>query len=143
MSNPLPPDIDIEAAPASSYQLNLLAQFALEVSEQVQRLDELAKQLLTLNLAIPALYATILKLVSGEDATVNDPVLILITFGAWCLALGLSIAALYPQSYSVDPDSPSEIEAYYTQAAKHKRNLLASACVCSFFGICFAVFSLF
>ena len=64
--------------------------FAKDIAEQASRLDELAKQLITLDIAIPGLYAAILKLVSGETATVAiwDTFSCKIKMKFWPLKLG-------------------------------------------------------
>ena len=143
MTEPSPPPFEITTSAVSKYDELLLDNFAKDVAAQSTRLDDLAKQLITLNIAIPGLYATVLKFISGETAVVNDPVLLIITFAAWLLALDFALASLFPHPYTVDPDSPSEIETFFYRSAQHKRKLLAAASLLSFFGICFAVFSLF
>lgn len=42
--------------------------FAQDFIDQGTRLDETAKQLLTLQVAIPGLFAALLKLLAGDDA---------------------------------------------------------------------------
>jgi hypothetical protein len=137
------PNIAMSVAPSSKYDETLLDSFAKDIAAQATRLDDLAKQLITLDLAIPGLYATILKFISGEKAAVDDPLLLLITFAAWLLALGLALVSLFPGRYRIDRDSISDIEEFFYHSAQRKRVLLSIASVCSFFGMCFAVFSLF
>lgn len=143
MTDPTPPPFEITATAVSPYDESLLAHFANDLAAQATRLDDLAKQLITLNIAIPGLYATVLKFISGDAATVQNPLLLLMVFGAWMLALGLTFSSLYPESYRVDPDSPSDIEQYFHHSAQRKLKWLAAAGFFSFFGICVAVFSLF
>lgn len=143
MPESTPPPMELETAPATKYDEGLLDSFARDVAAQSTRLDELAKQLITLNIAIPGLYATVLKFISGDEATVQEPLTLLIIFGAWLLALGFAFTSLYPEAYKVDPDSPSDIEQYFHHSARRKLKWLGAAGFGSFFGICFAVFSLF
>ncbi len=138
-----PPLMELETAPVTQYDEGLLDSFAKDVAAQSTRLDELAKQLITLNIAIPGLYATVLKFISGDKATVQEPLMLVIIFGAWMLALGFAFTSLYPEHYQVDPDSPSDIETFFHHSARRKLRWLGAAGFCSFFGICFAVFSLF
>jgi hypothetical protein len=49
----------------SAVDESLLDSFAKDVAAQATRFDELAKQLISLELAIPGVYAAILKLLSG------------------------------------------------------------------------------
>ncbi|MFN3785908.1 MAG: hypothetical protein ACK4RS_03605 [Thiothrix sp.] len=143
MTEPTSPPFAVSTSALSKYDKSLLDNFAKDIAAQSTRLDDLAKQLITLNIAIPGLYATVLKFISGDEAVVNDPVLLLITFTAWLLALGFALASLFPQRYQVDPDSLSEIETFFYRSAQRKRKWLAAASLLSFFGICFTVFSLF
>jgi hypothetical protein len=76
---------EIEAfasAPLSKADEILLECFVKDVAEQATRLDDLAKQLITLEIAIPGLYAAALKLVSGDQATLAQPLLLLFALTA-------------------------------------------------------------
>ncbi|MBU0656138.1 MAG: hypothetical protein KJ914_13540 [Gammaproteobacteria bacterium] len=144
MNEPTPTHpITVDTSAVSKYDESLLDSFSKDVAGQATRLDDLARQLITLNIAIPGLYATVLKFISGDKATLQEPLMLLIIFGAWLLALGFAFTSLYPEPYSVDPDSPSDIEQYFHHSARRKLKWLAAAGLFSFFGICFAVFSLF
>ncbi|WP_245153508.1 hypothetical protein [Chlorobaculum sp. 24CR] len=61
-------------------------------------LDELAKQMVTLCLAIPGLFATVLKLTGGDKAVLPVSCLVLWAFGCWLVALVLSLASLVCRS---------------------------------------------
>lgn len=144
MPEPSPPQaIEVEAIPLSKFDESLLDNFAKDVSAQATRMDDLAKQLITLNIAIPGLYAAILKFVSGEKAVVTDHLLLFITFGAWLLSLGLAFVSLFPERYEAAADSLADIQQYFYQSAKRKFWLVGAASLCSFFGICFAIFGMF
>ncbi len=138
-----PVEISSQAAPLGKVDETLLESFAKDVAAQVNRLDDLAKQLITLDIAIPGLYAALLKLASGDKATLDNPLLLLLAFTAWLLALGLSLASLLPQRHEIDQDSLSEIQRYFSNSARRKLILLAIACFSSFFGICLAVLGIF
>jgi hypothetical protein len=112
---------------------------------QVDRLDALAQQLLTLELAIPGLYATVLKLVAGREATLGGPWLVA-TFLLWFIALVTTLLTLFPRTYRVNPDrlwqTPAEnnavgisIQTFYQRSAHSKRGVLSVATVAFFGGI--------
>ena len=111
-------------------------------------MDTLAQQLLTLELAIPGLYATVLKLVAGDQATVPKNGLLYLTFGLWFVALILTLIALIPRAWTVnteimqrDPRSTTGelgIKDFYVKSAQFKRNRLMGATVLFFGGIVFA-----
>lgn len=84
-----PQPLEVEAIPLSKFDESVLDSFAKDVAAQATRMDDLAKQLITLNLAIPGLYASVLKLVSGDAAQMTDTTSLTITFAAWLLSLGL------------------------------------------------------
>ncbi|MCH9699753.1 MAG: hypothetical protein K0U68_16780 [Gammaproteobacteria bacterium] len=145
MENQTPPhEIEAQAAiPLSKVDETLMESFAKDVAAQATRLDDLAKQLITLEIAVPGIYAAILKLVSGEKATLDNPLILLFAFIAWLLALGWTLASLLPQRYEIDMDSFTEIQHYFSDSARRKLRLLSLACMSSFFGICLAVLSMF
>ncbi|ACF44151.1 hypothetical protein [Pelodictyon phaeoclathratiforme] len=64
-------DIVYSALPSKSDE-ELEKGFVTAIIDQPKLLDELAKQLVTLNLAIPGLYATALKFMGGDDAVVES-----------------------------------------------------------------------
>ncbi len=145
MDNQTPPhEIEAQAATSlSKVDETLMESFAKDVAAQATRLDDLAKQLITLEIAVPGIYAAILKLVSGEKATLDNPQILLFAFIAWLLALGLTLASLLPQRYEIDMDSFTDIQHYFSSSARRKLWLLSLACMSSFFGICLAVLSMF
>jgi hypothetical protein len=57
--------------PPSKSESLLREKFAESVAGQSDLMDQLARQLITLELAIPGLYATVLKLTQGDKATVT------------------------------------------------------------------------
>ncbi|MEJ1298218.1 MAG: hypothetical protein RPU34_12520 [Candidatus Sedimenticola sp. (ex Thyasira tokunagai)] len=57
----------IITSPPSSGEVLLRERFTDEITGQPERLDALARQLLTLELAISGLYATVLKLIHGKE----------------------------------------------------------------------------
>lgn len=136
--------VEAEAGvPLSKIDETLLVKFAEDVAAQAARLDDLAKQLIPLCIAVPGIYAAVLKLVVGDQAVVPRTDLTLLAFLAWLLALGLSIAALLPERQAVDPDSLTEIRNYFSESAGRKYLILCFACLCSFSGIVLAVLSIF
>ena len=144
MTDETPPrEIEAESvAPPDKVDETLLECFAKDIAGQAARLDDLAKQLITLGIAIPGIYAAVLKLVSGDKATMDMPGLLLLAFLCWLIALGLSLASLLPVRYEVDRDSLTEIRDYFTSSARRKLVLLSIACFSSFLGICIAVLSI-
>lgn len=131
------------AAPITAYDRALQEQFAQDVSAQAGRLDELAKQLITLQIAIPGIFAAVLKLVSGDAAQVGNRELTLLAFAVWLIALILTLLALFPRRRDVDVDDFKAIEEYFTKSAERKRLLLAVASVLTFAGIAFTVLVVF
>jgi len=79
----------------------LRLEFDEEIINQAQRLNDIAKLLITVELAMLGLYAIALKLIEGDKAslTVTPPVY---TTFFWFAALALTLMALLPKSYQVD-----------------------------------------
>lgn len=131
------------AVPLSKVDETMLVKFAEDVAAQATRLDELAKQLIALCIAVPGIYAAVLKLVVGKDTVMPGETWVFGAFLTWLLALFFSVAALLPERQAVDPDSLTEIQDYFYKSARYKYRLIVAACLCSFSGIVLAVFSIF
>lgn len=117
---------------------------------QSTRMDELARQLITVELAVPGLYVTVLRLVAGEKARiVADPGLY-VALACWGIALVLALASLLPRSYVVDPSRlfgddravPLSITGYFDLSACFKRRLLIPSSGLFYAGICMAIWGL-
>jgi len=126
--------------------------FYESVAAQDELMGKVLGQLLTLELAIPGLYATALKLVRGGDATLQLTSAFYLTYGCWLLALGLTLYALIPKNWKVDPtiliQDPKNyaeglgIEDFFRKTAEHKRNYLIASSIFFFIGIFFAGYTI-
>lgn len=125
----------------SKYQDSLQDSFAKEVANQATRMDDLAKQLISLNLAIPALYGAVLKLTQGDGATVSGW-LVFIAFFSWLVALGLALITLLPVKNKADPNKLAALEQYFSATAQRKQKLVIAASLLTFFGVCLVIFGL-
>jgi len=142
----------ISTRPLSDNEKSLRDKFYENIAAQSDLMDKLCEHLLTLELAIPGLYATVLKLVSGEKATVIVNPAFYITFACWLVALGLTLFALIPKKWTVDstilkqdPKKFSEglgIEDFFEQSAMYKRRLVVASSVLFFAGIVSAAFTI-
>jgi hypothetical protein len=127
----------LTTVPVESGERLLRERFYERFASQAERLDQLGQQMITIELAIPGLYAAILKLLQGEEAVLRGGSLIWITFGCWFLALLLTFASLFPRNYRVDPTilkgdptglgSAMGLEAFFRKSAGYKRRLLIVA----------------
>ena len=146
MTNP-----PLTTRPPDTYEEKIKEKYAESFANQSDLMDKLAQQLLVLELAIPGLYATVLKLISGDKATVPVNNMLYVTFGLWVVALGLTLMALMPREWKVNPDimlqDPKSttgelgIKDFFAKSARYKRNLLIVATILFFFGIAFAAFN--
>jgi hypothetical protein len=134
--------------PPDTYEKKIREKYAESFANQSDLMDKLAQQLLTLELAIPGLYATVLKLIRGDQATVPVNNMLYVTFALWIAALGLTLMALMPREWKVDPqimerDPKSTtgelgIKDFFAKSARYKRNLLIVATLLFFSGITLA-----
>ena len=131
------------ATPISKVDETLLVHFGNDVATQATRLDDLAKQMITLCLAVPSVYAVVLTMIQGKDAPMLQPGTLFLAFVFWLAALGLSLGSLIPERREIDPDSLTQIRAYFSRSAGRKFRLLCLACILNFTGIAMAVFSIF
>ncbi len=142
----------ISTRPLSDNEKLMREKFYESITAQSDLMDKLSERLLTLELAIPGLYATVLKLVSGDKATVVVNAALYLTFGCWLLALILTLIALTPKKWVVDPailkQDPQKfseglgIEDFFEQSAMYKRRLVTASSILFFVGIFSAVFTL-
>ncbi|MEP4888682.1 MAG: hypothetical protein ABJV04_01530 [Aliiglaciecola sp.] len=140
--------------------------FYKELAGQAERLDNFALGLIKLQLAIPALYAGILKLLDVKEVDITTTTVktisivpdvsnLLFIFTPWFVALCLSFLALFPMKhYDVKtnpiieplPDKPKgaiAINAYLHFSALRKFRLLVISSFLTFLGIAVAVFGSF
>ncbi|MEA2008818.1 MAG: hypothetical protein U9O54_06825, partial [Chloroflexota bacterium] len=90
--------------PVKPHQNLLRDKFYEHIAAQSEMMDKLSGQLLTLELAIPGLYATTLKLIGGGEAVVHTNPAFYITFACWILALAFTLVSLIPKKWEVDPE---------------------------------------
>jgi len=134
----------ITTQPVDPLDTLLQEKFVEDLTKQSDRLDDFAKQLFTLALAIPALYATVLKLVEGRQATLSSDHW-WIPFLFWGLALAATLASLFPLRYQVNRqvirnqpqagDKVLSIEGFYELNARFKRYALFLATAWFFVGV--------
>jgi len=142
----------ISTRPVNENEKLLREKFYASIAAQSDLMDKLSEKLLTLELAIPGLYATALKLIHGDKATVGVNWILILTFAFWLSALVMTLIALTPKTWKVDvtvlkQDSKkySEslgIEDFFNQSAAYKRGWLTASSVVFFAGIVSAVFTL-
>jgi len=141
----------ISTRPLDENEKLLQKKFYEDIANQSERVDSLSAHLLTLELAIPGVYATVLKLISGDTALGNTTT-VRLTFFLWFIALIL-LVALTPKKYAVNPDvfiqDPEQVdtegmgvEDYFSKSAQYKRRLALASSLFFFAGIVSAVFTI-
>lgn len=146
-------DQPISTRPLSDDEKLLRTKFYENLAAQSDLLDKLNERMLTLELAIPGLYATVLKLVSGEKATVMRNTALYAAFACWLAALLLTLIALIPQKWTVDAtllkQDPTKmaqeglgLEDFFVQSAEYKRRLLVISSVLFFAGVFGAAYTI-
>lgn len=146
-------DEPLATKPVSPTSKLLRDKFYEQFAAQSDQMDALARQLITIELAIPGLYATVLKLTQGDKATLAVDNWFYFTFASWFLALALTLAALFPRTWRVDPtilkSDPTgrgerlSLEDFFYKSARYKYWLLVAACLFFGAGIVGAVVILF
>jgi hypothetical protein len=139
--------------PLNENEKLLREKFYTNITVQSDLMDKLSERLLTLELAIPSLYAAIFKLVSGDKAIVILNTAFYVTFACWLLALALTLATLMPKKWVVDAtvlrQDPARmakeglgIEDFFEKSAQYKRRLLITSSVLFFAGVFSAAFTM-
>ena len=142
----------IATRPLSDDENLLREKFYEHITAQSDLIDKVSERLITLELGIPGLYATALKLVNSDQAVVVPNGALYITFACWMLALLLTLAALIPRNWVVDPailrQDPQKmsqalgIEDFFSKSAQHKRGLVIASGIFFFAGIFSAIFTI-
>jgi hypothetical protein len=146
------PDKPIAARPVNENEKFLRQKFYESVAAQSDLMDRMAERLLTLELGIPGLFAAVLKLTRGDNATLSINAALNLAFALWQLALIMTLLALAPRKWTVDPSvlkqDPKKlseslgIEDFFTQSALRKRRLVTASSLLFFAGIFAAMFAL-
>jgi hypothetical protein len=141
----------ISTRPVNDNEKLLRKKFYESIAAQSDLMDKLSKQLLTLELTIPGLYAAAVKLIGGDKATITVNTMYYIAFVCWFIALILTLIALTPKKWVVDktilkqdPQKFSEglgIEDFFEQSAQYKRRLIIASSILFFIGIFGAAFT--
>jgi len=141
----------ISTQPLSDNQKLMRDKFYESLTAQSDLMDKLSERLLTLELAIPGLYATALKLTSGDKATLIINGAFYLTLACWLLALILTLIALTPKKWRVDPtilkQDPKKfseglgLEDFFEQSAAYKRRWVTASSILFFIGIVSALFT--
>lgn len=135
--------------PPSAGERKLIEKFHEQLADQNKLMDELARQMIAIEMAVPGAYAAVLALLRGKEATLPAGPLLPVAFGGWLVALALTFVALFPRDYTVDvsvlradPDKeggPLGVEDFFRKSAVYKRRLLAAAAVAFWIGVAAAV----
>ena len=142
----------IPTRPVGENENLLRKKFYENIAAQSDLMDKLGERLITLELAIPGLFAAVLKLTRGEDATLPVNTALNLAFAFWLAALTLTLIALTPKKWKVDedllkqdPEKFSEgmgIADFFEQSALYKRRLIVASSVLFFAGIFSAILTL-
>lgn len=142
----------IPTRPPGEHEQLLRNKFYESIAAQSDLMDKLSEHLLTLELGIPGLFATVVKLTKGDKATLTISAALTVAFVCWLLALILTLIALTPKKWKVDPsvikqdpDRFSEglgLEDFFEKSAIYKRRLLVASSILFFVGIFCAMFTL-
>ncbi|MDD2922028.1 MAG: hypothetical protein PHQ36_07050 [Anaerolineales bacterium] len=146
------PNKPILTRPLNENEKLLREKFYESIAAQSDLMDKLSERLLTLELAIPGLYATALKLLYGDKATVSVGTVGYIAFILWFAALATTLMALTPKTWKVDVtilkqdpqkfDEGIGIEDFFNKSANYKRRLITASSALFFSGIIGAVMTL-
>ena len=147
-----PSPIVYASRPVAPGERVLAERFFERLADQSKQMDDLARQMITVELAVPGLYASILALLRGQDATLPAGWPVAVTFACWLAALAVTFLALFPRPYRVDPtvlrrdsaatDGPLGLEEFFALSAQRKRALLVIAAALFWLGIAAALWLL-
>lgn len=128
--------------PVDSIDKKLQEKFAEDTANQATLMDNMGKQLLTLELGMVGIYATVLKLVAGSEATLYVDGSVVITFLLWLMAVISVVLAIFPEEYKVDSSKMDEIKDYFYTSARKKGKMLTLSVVLFFAGVWVSIFTM-
>lgn len=108
------------------------------ISKQPELMDSIAKQMLTLELAIPGLYVSAIR-VSDKLGKINPTCALYLAFASWLLSLVFIIVALVPRAYSVNPDDHTAIRDSFYKTARYKLNWIIASIIAFASGLFFVL----
>ena len=128
--------------PLSSIDKKLQEKFAEDIANQASLMDSMGKQLLSIELAMVGIYATVLKLISGKESVDDIGIALVLSFLFWFMAVVLSVLAIFPEKYEVDITKIDEIKLYFYKSAKKKATMLIGSVSLFFLGVGVSIFTL-
>lgn len=109
------------------------------ISKQPELMDSVAKQLLTLELAIPGIYASVLKLVSSGEKPLSLSTDLYFVFACWLVSLICIIMAIIPRTYKADLNDKTAIRKSFFEAALYKFTWILASVATFVAGLFFAI----
>ena len=131
-----------ESKPLTAMDKKLQEKFAEDIANQATLMDGMGKQLLTLELAMVGIYATVLKLIAGSEATLEQGWSVGMTFLFWFMAVVATVLAIFPEKYELDSSKMDEIKRYFHASAQKKAKMLIASVALFFTGVAVSVFSI-
>ena len=128
--------------PLSTIEKKLQEKFAEDIANQGALMDSMGRQLLSLELAMIGIYATVLKLISGKEAVAQSGIALSISFFLWFMAVVATVLAIFPEKYEVDITKMDEIKEFFAKSAKKKAIMLIASMSLFFLGIGVSVFTI-
>ena len=129
--------------PLDNMDKKLQEKFAEDFASQGTLMDGMGKQLLTLELAMVGIYATVLKLIAGNNATLEQGWSVGITFLFWLMAVVATVLAIFPEEYEVDSSKMDEIKRYFYVSARKKAKMLIASVALFFVGVGVSIVAMF
>ena len=135
-------EIEVKTAPLSTIDKKLEEKLAEEIVNQSSLMDDIGKQLITLELAIPGIYATALKLTTQDATASYGGIFLFLTFLLWFIALMFTFFAIFPAEYRVDTKRLDSIEDFFSKSARYKRKKLMISAFIFFAGVITSIFTI-
>lgn len=124
---------------------NLILEKHIEsISRQPILMEDLAKQLLTLELAIPGIYISVIKLISGDNSGDKSKFILsselYYVFSFWLVSVICIIIALLPRPYKIkNSNDLTEIRQSFYQAARYKYLWILASLATFIIGLIFSL----
>lgn len=129
----------IKGRPPNTEETFIKEKYLESISQQPALIHDVIKQLFTVELAIPGIYITILKLNHDEKQAIVVSDELYFVFACWLVSLVCIIIALIPRSYRVNPDDHTALRESFFKVALYKFTWLIASTTAFITGLFFAI----
>lgn len=129
----------IQGRPPNKDETFIKEKYLESLTQQPALINDVIKQLFTVELAVPGIYIAILKLNHDDKQAIVISDDLYYVFACWLVSFVCILIALIPRSYRVNPDDHTELRESFFRVALYKFTWLVASTTAFVAGLFFAV----